>query len=110
MKVLRLKPYLRAMQRMGLDEPEILQIEADILAAPESHPVVRGLKGARKARFALPGRGKSSSGRAVYYIAFGRGLIAMLTAYPKSEKEDLTPDDRRAILRAVEAILEGELK
>ena len=105
MRVVRLKPYLRAMRKMGLGDTDMGRIEAGILAAPESHPVVRGLKGVRKARFARPGRGKSSGGRAIYFVALGRGLLAMLTAYSKSEKEDLTSEDRRAILRALEAIL-----
>jgi hypothetical protein len=108
MKVVRLKPYLRAMRNMGLGDAEMRRIEADILTRPESHPVVRGLKGVRKARFARPGRGKSGGGRAIYYVALGRGLLAMLTAYAKSEKKDLTPEDRRAILRVVETILHGD--
>ena len=108
MRVVRLKPYLRAMRRMGLGEIEMRRIESEILAAPDSHPVIQGLKGVRKVRFARSGGGKSGGGRAIYYVQLGRGLLAMLTAYAKSEKEDLTPEDRRAILRAVQAILEGE--
>src|SRR5262245_55062358 len=54
MKVVRLKPYLRAMDRMGLDDLMMRAIELDVVAAPEAHPVVKGLRGVRKARFALP--------------------------------------------------------
>jgi hypothetical protein len=108
MRIIRLTPYLRAMRKMGFGDAEMQRVESDILAAPESHPVVRGLKGVRKARFARPGRGKSGGGRAIYFVSIGRGLLAMLTAYAKSEKEDLTPEDRRAILRIVESILHGD--
>ena len=107
MKVVRLKPYLRAMEAMGLDEAAMREVEAAILAAPEAHPVTRGLKGVRKTRFARPGTGKSGGGRAIYYIALGRGLLAMMTAYPKNEREDLSPDQRRAILAAIESIKGG---
>lgn len=105
MRVVRLKPYLRSMKRMGLGDADMRRIEADILAAPESHPIVVGLKGARKARFARPGRGKSGGGRVIYYVSFGRSLLAMLTAYAKNVQGDLTSEDRRAILRAVESLL-----
>lgn len=107
MKVVRLKPYLRAMKDMGLDEEAMQAIERAILEAPEAHPMLRGLHGARKARFARPGTGKSGGGRVIYFMALGDSLLAMLTAYPKSEKEDLTPDDRKAILRAIEALTKG---
>ena len=93
---------------MGLGDAEMGRIEADILAAPERHPMLQGLRGVRKARFARPGRGKSGGGRAIYYAALGRGMLAMLTAYPKSEKEDLSPEDRRAILRVLETIVHGD--
>jgi hypothetical protein len=78
-----------------------------ILAAPEAHPMIKGLRGVRKARFARPGGGKRGGGRAVYYMALKGGLLAMLTAYPKNEKDDLTADDRKAILRAIEALVSG---
>jgi hypothetical protein len=60
---------------------------------------------ARKARFARPGRGKSGGGRVIYYVSFGRSLLAKLTAYAKNVQGDLTAEDRRAILLAVESIL-----
>ncbi len=108
MKVVRLKPYLRAMKGMGLDDVAMREIEMAILAAPEAHPMIKGLRGVRKARFARPGTGKSGGGRAIYYMALKGGLLGMLTAYPKNEKDDLTPDDRKAILRAIEALLPGD--
>ena len=37
MRVVRLKPYLRAMKGMGLDDDAMREIEAAILAAP-AHP------------------------------------------------------------------------
>ena len=62
----------------------------------------------RKMRFARPGTGKSGGGRVIYYMALKGGLLGMLTACPKTEKDDLTPDDRKAILRAIEGLVSGE--
>jgi mRNA-degrading endonuclease RelE of RelBE toxin-antitoxin system len=106
MKVVRLKPYLRAMDRMGLDDDAMRRIESSLVLAPEAHPMIRGLRGVRKARFAPPGRGKSGGGRVIYYVAVGTAIYLM-TAYPKSEAEDLTPDQRKRILAAIES-LKGE--
>jgi hypothetical protein len=104
MEVVRLKPYLRAMRAMGFGEADMRRVEAMILAAPAAHPLVKGLRGVRKARFARPSRGKSGGGRTLYYVMVSRNLLFMLTAYPKSERDDLSPEQRKAILRAIESI------
>ena len=107
MKVLRLQRYLRAMRAMGFDESEMRDAENLIVAAPEAHPLIKGLRGARKARIARPGMGKRGGGRVVYYLAVKGQVLAFLLAYPKNEKDDLTQDDRKAILRAVEMLTTG---
>jgi hypothetical protein len=89
---------------MGLDDSEMRRIEARILAAPEAHPVIQGLRGVRKARFARTGRGKSGGGRVIYYVAVATDHLFMMTAYAKNERDDLSPDQRKAILAAIESI------
>jgi hypothetical protein len=89
---------------MSLDEAEMRVIEASIAAAPLAHPMTKGLRGVRKARIAFPGRGKSGGGRVVYYVTISPSVLFMLTAYPKNEQADLTNDQRRAILAAIESI------
>ena len=96
MRIVRLKPYLRAMERMGLDDLAMTKIESELASAPEAHPV----------RFALPGRGKSGGGRVIYYVAV-ETAIYMMTAYPKNERDDLSPDQRKAILAVIDR-LKGE--
>ena len=104
MQVVRLSPYLRAMQRMGLGEEAMRRIEAMITSAPAAHPMIKGLRGARKARFARPGAGKSGGGRVIYYLVPAPERLIMLTAYPKSERDDLSSEHREAILTALDSI------
>ncbi|WP_238230566.1 MULTISPECIES: type II toxin-antitoxin system RelE/ParE family toxin [Methylobacterium] len=99
-----MKPYMRAMKSLGLGEQAQVQIESVIAKAPDAHPMIRGLRGVRKARFPLPGRGKSGGGRAIYYVAIAPGLLFMMTAYPKNERDDLSPEQRKAILEAIAGI------
>ena len=91
---------------MGIDEDGMRRIEFAIASAPESNPVLRGLRGVRKARFALPGRSKSGGGRAIYYLAAGEAIF-MMTAYPKNERDDLSSDQRRAILAVIDSLKKG---
>jgi hypothetical protein len=103
MRVVRLKPYIRAMERMDLDEQAMLLVERSLVLAPEAHPVIKGLRGVRKARFSLPGRGKSGGGRVIYYVAV-KSAIYMMTAYPKNERDDLSNDQRKAILAIIDGL------
>jgi hypothetical protein len=109
MQVIRLKPYIRAMRSLGFGEGGMHAVEVTILAAPEAHPMIKGLRGARKARFARPGMGKSGGGRTIYYIAIAPDRLFMMTAYSKNERDDLSQDQRRAILRAIENIKGAKL-
>jgi hypothetical protein len=106
MVIVRLKPYLRACAAMGLVEANMRAIELHVAGAPDAHPMIRGLRGVRKARVALPGRGKRGGARVVYYLSVPRAVLFMLTAYPKNEQDDLTSNQRRAILLALESIKE----
>jgi hypothetical protein len=91
------------MARMGLDDEAMRSIESVVIAAPDAHPIIKGLRGVRKARFALPGRGKSGGGRVIYYVAVEKAIY-MMTAYPKNERDDLSPDQRKAILAAIDSL------
>jgi hypothetical protein len=108
MIIVRLKPYVRACAAMGLAETNMRAIELHVAGAPDGHPMIRGLRGVRKARVALPGRGKRRGARVVYYLSFPRAALFMLAAYPMSEQDDLTGDQRRAILAALESIKEAQ--
>jgi hypothetical protein len=103
MPIFRLMPYLRGMRDMGIDEAGMADIEAEIVANP-THPMIRGLKGVRKARIQRPGMGKQGGGRVVYYVAIGTDRFYMMAAYSKSERDDLSTDQRRRILAALESI------
>ena len=92
---------------MGIDEAVMAKIEAEIIAHP-THPMIRGLKGARKARIQRPGMGKRGGARVVYYVAIGSDRFYMMAAYAKSERDDLSIEQRRRILAALESIKKPE--
>lgn len=91
------------MNRMGLDDQAMRRVELELAAAPDSPPVIKGLRGVRKARFALPGRGKSGGGRIIYYVAVETAMY-MMTAYSKNERDNLSMDQRKGILAAIDSL------
>jgi hypothetical protein len=103
MPVFRLRPYLSGMRDMGIDDAGMARIEAEIVANP-NHPMVKGLRGVRKARISRPGMGKRGGGRVIYYVPIGTDAFYMMAAYAKNEQDDLSTEQRKRILAVLESI------
>jgi hypothetical protein len=101
MPIFRLQPYLIGLRQMGIDEAGMAEIELEIVANP-NHPMTKGLRGVRKARISRPGMGKRGGGRVIYYVPIGTDSFYMLAAYAKNEQDDLSTEQRKRILRALE--------
>jgi hypothetical protein len=69
-----------------LSDDEYRGIQNDLSEKPEKGPVIKGGKGLRKLRCQIPGKGKRD----------------MLFAYKKSEAEDLTKEQIKALTKIVE--------
>jgi hypothetical protein len=81
--------------------------ELEIALAPTAWPVIPDTGGARKARAARGGRGKSGGARVIYYVVSRRDVVYLLDVYAKSAKEDLSDAEKREIRRLIGAI-EGQ--
>jgi len=103
MKVVATLGYDRRARKL-LTPTERAAAELEIALAPTAWPVIRGTGGARKARAARGGRGKSGGVRIIYFVVSRRGVIYMIDIYAKSEKEDLTDAERREIHKLVVAL------
>jgi hypothetical protein len=103
MPIFRLQPYLVGMRQMGIDAAGMAEIELEIVANP-NHPMIKGLRGVRKARIARPGMGKRGGGRVIYYVPIGTDAFYMMAAYAKNEQDDLSTEQRRRILAVIETI------
>ncbi len=79
-------------------------MEREIAGDPLSGAPIRGLKGPRKARFRSGNRGKSSGGRVIYFLIVAGETVVMLRAYAKSEKDELSVEDRAGVLSILEIL------
>jgi hypothetical protein len=79
-------------------------MEAAICADPLGAPIIPGSGGIRKVRWATSGRGKRGGLRVIYFFHVSPPVVYLLTAYAKSELEDLKPGDLRAWARLVATI------
>ena len=101
--VKRTRPYERKCKKL-LDNKAMMSLEAAIAKNPLHWPVIRGTGGVRKARHALPGRGKSGGIRAAYYFHAKGPSVYMLTVYGKNEKDNLSHADKALLKQIVMAI------
>jgi hypothetical protein len=95
---------------LGLDDPDLLQLQLAIMENPKAGDVVQGSGGLRKLRFApaLGARGKSGALRVCYVHFEEYGIVLLVSAYAKNQQDDLSDaeivDIRKAIERAKRAL------
>jgi len=87
-----------------LNEDERMAMEFYIACAPESHPVIPGAGGFRKARRARQGKGKSGGFRVIYFFLAEPGRVYMAGIYAKSRKETLSAADRNVLAKLAASI------
>lgn len=74
---------------------------------PEAGDVIPETGGVRKIRWARPGTGKRGGARVIYFCHDAARPIYLLMVYAKARKENLSPDEKRAV-RKLAAILKGK--
>ena len=94
---------------LGLTDDDLKRLQIELLADPKVGAVMRGMGGVRKMRFAFEQRGKSGSIRVIYVDFEVYEKIYLITAYTKSEKDNLTDKERNEIHRLID-ILKAQLE
>ena len=74
-------------------------------ATAESGVLIPDTGGVRKLRWGRQGSGKRGGARVIYFYHHADAPLYLLLAYAKAQREDMTPDEKRAV-----ADLAGALK
>jgi mRNA-degrading endonuclease RelE of RelBE toxin-antitoxin system len=72
-----------------LSDEQYTELQLALINNPELGPVIAGTGGVRKMRWAAPGRGKRGGYRVIYYVRRPKGVIWMLTMYPKNVADSI---------------------
>lgn len=93
------KKFDRGLKELSLSETEIKRLNQEIAQEPDSNnkPLIKHGGGARKARFAKDGLGKSGSIRIIYTFDPEQNKICMIEAYDKKNQADLTMTAKKNI-------------
>jgi mRNA-degrading endonuclease RelE of RelBE toxin-antitoxin system len=84
-----------------LDAESYRLLQLRLVQDPEAGALIQGTGGLRKIRWQGSGRGKRGGVRAIYYWATSQGEILMLLMYPKSERDDLSAEQKKVLAALV---------
>jgi hypothetical protein len=87
-----------------LTESERADLIAYLASNPEVGELIPGTGGARKIRWAVPGKGKRGGARTIYYYHNESIPLFILDIYAKNEKSDLSEADKRSLKRLLAQI------
>ena len=89
-----------------ISDEEYRSLREKLVEDPQAGRLIPQGKGLRKYRWAASGKGKRGGARIIYYLYLSEEKIYMLFSYKKSEQEDLTKEQMKAL---VDYVKEGVL-
>ncbi len=107
MKIVRTSLFERTLKKLGASAADLEKLEAEIAANPTGGDLIQGLRGARKMRFSMAGRGKSGGGRLIYVLVVKADTAYLLLAYSKKDQEDLSAAQRKILTEIVKELTDG---
>lgn len=97
--VVETKAYIAAAKVAGMSEEEMQAVVDAVAADPEAGAIIQGCGGARKFRYAKPGKGKSGSYRIVTYYGGQNIPVFLITVFGKGEKSNLSDAEKNAVAK-----------
>ncbi len=101
-----LTPFVDFRARYWVDE-DFRGLQNYLLASPDAGDVIRGGGGIRKLRWSAQGRGKRGGARVIYFWHVPGERMYLLYGYVKSEREDLTPGQIKALAELMKDLKHG---
>lgn len=98
--------FTKKWQELGLTDAALRDLENILLEDPKAGAVIQGTGGLRKIRIPL-NKGKRGGARVLYVDVEVKETIYFINVYTKNEKDDLTPDEKKA-LKVVVEFLKGD--
>lgn len=99
-----LPEFEKQWKSMDLADDDLKVLQEELTLDPHKGDIMRETGGLRKLRFAFENRGKSGSVRVCYIDFEYYEVIFLITAYPKSVKDNLSNSERNNIKKLVKLL------
>jgi hypothetical protein len=90
-----------------LSEQDFVDFEQDLLKDPQQGKAISGMDGLRKIRIKSTTKGKRGGFRLDYLDFPDEEVLYYIVIYPKSNKDDLSSDEKKIVLRMIKEIKKG---
>lgn len=101
---IEMRPFTASWRDLGLSDQDLMALQIMIMLRPRGFPVVPGSGGLRKLRFAPAAwsQGKRGAIRVCYVHFADYGVVLLVLAYGKSEKDNLSAAEKKAIRQLIQ--------
>jgi len=104
-----LEIFSKLWDELGLNDDDLNKLQEHLNIYPETGKIITKTGGVRKMRWGVKGKGKRGGIRILYIDFLSYEKIFLLMVYPKSKKENITADEKKAIRKLVQE-LKNELR
>lgn len=94
--------FRKAAADVDMSEDEVVRLKNFLAENPDAGDLIVGTGGARKVRFARPGKGKSGSYRIVTFYTAEDIPVFLMDVYAKGEKINLTAREKADLKKELE--------
>ena len=101
---IRTNEFEKCWKNLNLSEDQIVELESYLCLNPVAGNVIQGTGGLRKLRWSLPNKGKSGGIRVIYIDFAYYEKIYLISACPKTVKDNLTKEECNQIKRFVKSL------
>lgn len=89
--------------RVLLSDDQIEELKQEVSVLRQLGTVIKDTGGLRKFRHEAKGKGKRSGARVIYFYGGDHIPLLLVAIYAKSEKLDMTPAEKKAARKLIEA-------
>lgn len=107
---IEVKSFTTKWYDLGLTDDDLRALQNVLLEDPKAGDTISGTGGLRKIRIPMENRGKGKRGgaRVLYVDIELKEKIYFVNVYTKDEKDDLTPDEKKAFKAVIKMLKEEE--
>ena len=98
--------FTKQWHELNLTDEDLRGLQNYLLQNPNAGDIIKGTGGAVKLRWVLPGKGKRGGTRIIFVDFIHLEHLYFLTCYPKKEKIELSPDEKKEIKNVINRLHE----
>lgn len=98
--------FSKKWRELGLTDEDLRQLQVVLMKNPKAGKVIQGTDGLRKIRIPMENQGKRSGARVIYVDIEFKECIYFINVYCKSEKDDLTEEEKKAFKAVIKFLRE----